>query len=56
MDGMNFISGIVAGVVANLIWVGLKEFASLGPMFSKHPDIRGKWVGVYTENGKEYRE
>ncbi len=28
----------------------------MGPMLSKNPDIRGRWLGNYIENGKELED
>lgn len=56
MNTENFILGIASGLAVNIIWIGMKEFASLGPLLTKNPDIRGKWIGSYKENGNEFQE
>ena len=56
MDITNFIIGVASGLAVNFIWLGMKEFASLGPLMTKNPDIRGKWIGSYIENGKQLQE
>jgi hypothetical protein len=56
MDIADFIVGVTSGLAVNFIWLGLKEFASLGPLLTRNPDIRGKWIGSYVENGNELQE
>lgn len=50
-DWINFLSGVVASVVAAAIWQAFVSVASYVP--SKYPDIRGHWKASYIENGEQ---